>query len=194
MAVVPDQTIASAARAAGFPSGELATAVAVALAESGGNATATNHNTNGTTDYGLWQINSIHRPELGYGSWQDPNTNARMAYSIWVAAGRKWTPWMAWKAGKHLAFLPRGAAAAGTAPDNADPVTPVENVGITDTYNDVAFSVQRVFDTLADKDLWIRFGIYLLGFVFLVVGVIGLIWVLGGKDLVKDVAGIALPG
>lgn len=198
MAVVSDQTIASAARAAGFPSGELATAVAVALAESGGNATATNHNTNGTTDFGLWQINSIHRPELGYGSWQDPATNGKMAYSIWVAAGRKWTPWNAWKSGKHVAFLARGAAAAGSAPDGADvPVSgdpTVQDVGILGQYQQVANAAERVLDTLADKDLWLRFGIYLLGFVFLVVGVIGLIWVLGGKSLVKGVLGAVVPG
>jgi len=39
-------------------------ALAVMKAESGGNPKAVNKNTNGTTDYGLFQINSIHIPEL----------------------------------------------------------------------------------------------------------------------------------
>src|ERR1044072_4069643 len=46
---------------AGFTrSGNLTLAVAIALAESGCNPAALGHNTNGTTDRGLWQINSIH--------------------------------------------------------------------------------------------------------------------------------------
>lgn len=193
MAVVSDQTIAAAARAAGFPSDQLATAVAVALAESGGNATATNKNTNGTTDFGLWQINSIHTADLASGPWQDPTANARMAFAVWSRAGRKWTPWYAWRDGKHLPFLPRGAAAAGTTPDSADPPdeSGLVEVGLTDTYQSLSQSADRVLKTLADKDLWIRVGFYALAGVFLFVGIVGLIWALGGGDVVKGLIGKA---
>ena len=52
MKVTPQQ-IAGYAIAAGFPPDQIATAVAVALAESGGETTATNKNSNGSIDYGL---------------------------------------------------------------------------------------------------------------------------------------------
>lgn len=194
MAVVSDAVIASAARAAGFPTADLATAVAVALAESGGNATATNKNTNGTTDYGLWQINSIHTADLAAGNWQDPASNARMAFAVYTRAGRKWTPWYAWRDGKHLPFLPRGAAAAGTTPDGADPVDePLVDVGLIDGYQSLANSTERIVKTLSDRDLWIRVGFYALAGVFLLVGLVGLIWALGGKSVVNKVLGAANP-
>lgn len=37
---------------------------AIAIVESGGRADATNRNRNGSVDYGMMQINSIHLPEL----------------------------------------------------------------------------------------------------------------------------------
>lgn len=84
--------VARAAHQAGFPDNQLVTAVAIAYAESGFNADATNHNTNGSTDYGLWQINSVHNfPELANGQWRDPNTNARLAYQVWKGSG--WNAW-----------------------------------------------------------------------------------------------------
>lgn len=62
-------------------------AAAIAMAESHGNPTATNKNSNGTTDYGLWQINSVHKDVLSSGKWQDPQTNANMAYKVYQQAG-----------------------------------------------------------------------------------------------------------
>lgn len=63
-------------------------AAAVAMAESGGYPNATNTNTNGTIDRGLWQINSIH----GAQSSLDPMTNARAAVAI-SGDGANWRPW-----------------------------------------------------------------------------------------------------
>ena len=59
MARLNEFQIAGYALAAGFPPNEIATATAVALAESGGDTNATNHNTNGSYDYGIWQINTV---------------------------------------------------------------------------------------------------------------------------------------
>ncbi|MDY0300848.1 MAG: lytic transglycosylase domain-containing protein [Trichlorobacter sp.] len=58
---------------------------AIAKVESGGNPRAINYNKNGTYDYGLMQINSIHKPELErvgikWESLADPCT------SVYVAA------------------------------------------------------------------------------------------------------------
>lgn len=95
--------VAKAAKAAGFPNAELVTAVAVAFAESTFNANATHKNADGSTDYGLWQINSSHAfPELSNGQWKDPNTNARLAYAVWKSQG--WNAWSVHKPSDTLGY------------------------------------------------------------------------------------------
>lgn len=126
MALSP-QDIAGYAKAAGFPQNELATAVAVAYAESGGNPQAVNNkNKNGSTDYGLWQINTVHGALLNQGDKFDPAANARMAYTIWKGAGSKWTPWSAYNNGSYIAQKPKGVlgAAAPTAHGSAPAAGP----------------------------------------------------------------------
>src|SRR6266576_2522229 len=106
-----DITIATVAKNAGFRGPEIATAVAVALAESGGRETATNTaNANGSTDYGLWQINSIHTDDLKIGDWRNPADNAKMAFRVWTRQG--WNGWNAYKNGRYKMFVPRGQVAA----------------------------------------------------------------------------------
>lgn len=73
-----------------------AMAAAIALAESGGDPQSTNHNTNGTVDRGLWQINSIHGAQSTY----DVMSNARAAVAI-SNNGSNWKPWCtAWSNGR----------------------------------------------------------------------------------------------
>lgn len=55
----------------------------VAMAESSGNPNASNSNTNGTIDRGLWQINSI----WGSGSTFDPLANAQAAVKVYGEQG-----------------------------------------------------------------------------------------------------------
>lgn len=87
-------------------------AFCIALAESGGDPTKTNtKNTNGTTDYGLFQINSVHTTLLKGANWQDPSANANMAYQLYAAAGNKFTPWVAFISGAYIFFMPRAQAA-----------------------------------------------------------------------------------
>lgn len=86
---------------AGFPASEVNTAVAVAMAESGLKTDATNNNTNGSTDYGLFQINSIHQSILSEGDKFDALDNSKMAYKIWKQAGGKWTPWVTYNTGAY---------------------------------------------------------------------------------------------
>lgn len=107
--------VARAAKAAGFPDSELVTAVAIAFAESSFNATATHKNSDGSTDFGLWQINSVHGfPELASGAWQDPNVNAQLAYRVWKASG--WNAWSTHKPSdavgyaRYLAAIPAAEA------------------------------------------------------------------------------------
>jgi hypothetical protein len=74
---------------------------AIAMAESGGNTTATNKDSNGTTDYGIWQINSSH----GYNSQRllaNPNYNAKAAVAIYKSQGL--TAWSTYVSGAYLQF------------------------------------------------------------------------------------------
>ena len=110
------QLAASAALAAGFPAEQVITAVAIAGAESGYDPAATHLNSDGSTDYGLWQINSIHAVLLTQGDWRDPAANARMALAVWQAAGGSWSPWSTFTSGAWTAHLAEAAAAVSGAP------------------------------------------------------------------------------
>lgn len=102
--------LVAAARTAGFPEGDVPTAAAIAMAESGGKPYATHRNVNGTTDYGVWQINSVHADLLRGGDWKDLNSNAKMAFSIYSAAGNSFSPWSTYKSKTYLPFLPAAKA------------------------------------------------------------------------------------
>jgi len=80
---------AGLADAAGFDWQEIHTAVAVAYAESGGDPFAVNNNSDGSTDFGLWQINSVHNFEGLF----NPVVNAEAAFDVWSRQG--WTAWYA---------------------------------------------------------------------------------------------------
>jgi len=111
--ILNPRDIAQVAGGAGFVGDDLVTAVAVARAESGGHPSAINtKNANGSTDYGLWQINSVH---IGSGfdpaRYRDPAYNALWAYRVFEAAGKQWSPWTVYKTGKYREFLPMAQAA-----------------------------------------------------------------------------------
>ena len=112
MAVVDDATIFALAVDAGWGDSHSAqVATAIALAESGGDASATNHNINGSTDYGLWQINSVHSDILASGQWSNPSANAKMAHEVYAQSGDSFRPWVTYNTGKYLAYMPRAAKA-----------------------------------------------------------------------------------
>lgn len=108
--------IAQYAANAGFSGNDLVTAVAVALAESGGNPQAVGDTklapTNGPS-IGLWQINtgSKAHPEAASSDLTDPQNNANWAFSIYQAAGSSFRPWSTFDprdgtTPKYLAYLP----------------------------------------------------------------------------------------
>lgn len=89
--LAPEQ-VAAVMVAAGFPATEsiLVEGVATAYAESTWTINATNTNTNGSIDRGLFQINSVH---AGYDSNKlltDPVYNATAALAIWNGSGHVW--------------------------------------------------------------------------------------------------------
>jgi Lysozyme like domain len=97
------------ASAAGFSGADLATAVAIALAESGGNPNAYNPETAarapaGKGSYGLWQIYLNLHPEFTGANLYDPQTNALAAYAVYAVA-RGFSPWTTYTSGKYRAYL-----------------------------------------------------------------------------------------
>lgn len=118
-------------QAGGDPS-KAAFAASIALAESSGDPNATHTDANGSTDNGLWQINTVH----GNQSTTDPLANARAAVAI-SGNGADWKPWStAWSDGaggtKGGTYLGRGApyqkygditTSAAAAVQNAPPGT-----------------------------------------------------------------------
>lgn len=108
--------IAYFARNAGFTGANLETAIAVALAESGGNPQAYNPETAAGTSpgegsYGLWQVYLQAHPEFDGLNLYDPQTNANAAYSVFSASG--WGAWSTFNSGAYQAHL--GAARAALA-------------------------------------------------------------------------------
>lgn len=184
MSVVSDQTIAGAAAAAGFPRDQLPTAVAVAIAESGGDATAHNDSEpDGSQSYGLWQINSVHSQDLGAGDWSDPTDNARMAFAVWSRAGRQWTPWTQWRNGAYLAFLARGHTATRVSDQAGQTVAlPIPTPWDTgEALGELAGQASGALAVLTDRDLWVRIGIFAAGGLVTVAAIYALLWTLGER-------------
>lgn len=113
--------IADVAAAAGFSGDALVTAVAVALAESGGRPDAIgdrNRPHTGCTSRGLWQINTcpgrdandpIRRGRTP-DALADPATNAAAAFAI-SRRGTSWQPWTTYRTGAYRTHLPAARAA-----------------------------------------------------------------------------------
>lgn len=85
-------------------------AVAVCLAESGGNDKATGHNgptrgcPNGSRDRGLWQINDCYHPGVSDGCAYNPTCNGHAMLSI-SGNGANWRPWSTYNNGRYLRFV-----------------------------------------------------------------------------------------
>jgi hypothetical protein len=99
---------------AGGDPGAAPIAAAIAMAESGGNTTATNQDSNGTVDRGLWQINSVHGAQSTY----DVMGNARAAKAI-SNNGQSWAPWTTYTNGAYRQYVKTNVPADTSAPINA---------------------------------------------------------------------------
>lgn len=93
--------LALVAAGAGWSGSDLITAVAVALAESGGDPQA--FNPEGSV--GLWQIYRPAHPEFANDNLMDPATNASDAFQIYRDAGASFIPWSAYKNGRAAHYL-----------------------------------------------------------------------------------------
>jgi hypothetical protein len=95
---------------AGFSGDDLITAVAIALAESGGQTGAYNPEITANTplgqgSVGLWQIYQKAHPEFTGMDLHDPQVNANAAYSVYRQAGFSFHPWSTFKNNAYLTYL-----------------------------------------------------------------------------------------
>jgi hypothetical protein len=106
---------AQAAAGAGWPSSQLVTAVAVALAESWCTVNAVNHNgptagcASGSTDRGAWQINDCYHGWVSDSCAFNLTCNANSAYTIYTWSG--WSAWATYTNGAYAGY--RAEAQAG---------------------------------------------------------------------------------
>jgi len=107
-------SLVALAEQVGFTGNGAATAAAVAMAESSGDPVATDHDPNGTVDYGLWQINwPTHAGVVGTTAATQlytPLVNAKAAFAV-SNGGADWRPWTTYQRGAEIPYL----AAAETA-------------------------------------------------------------------------------
>ena len=101
--------IASYLKNAGFPQSSVPTMVCISKYESSFNCDATNRNTDGSTDYGLMQINSYYwcsgdplskynECKVSCSSLFDCQSNANCAYTVWKQQG--YNAWYGYKSHK----------------------------------------------------------------------------------------------
>jgi hypothetical protein len=164
MATLSLEQIGSVAFGAGFRGDDLAIAIAVAMAESGGNTDAHNRNdTGGTQSFGLWQINSVHTDLLSAHNWRDPKDNARMAMVIHQRQG--WNAWGAFTNQSYRLHLARATLVARALREggliNPDIIPDI------DVPNPVE-EIRETLDFVTDPHTWLRVvtvvaGIVLLG-------------------------------
>jgi cell wall-associated NlpC family hydrolase len=110
-----DAQIAAWARQAGWAETDIPMVIRIAQAESSRSLTATNSNPNGSTDYGLMQINTIHNGDGGAinsnffsgGGWKDPVQNLAAALQIKNQAGGGWGPWTTFTNGAYNGYNPQ---------------------------------------------------------------------------------------
>lgn len=93
---------------AGFAGNDLVIAVAIAKAESGWNFLASHANSDGTHDWGLMQINDIHKPTQVQKT--NPIANAKLAHDIYSRA-HGFTPWTTYNSGAYKGHLPEASQA-----------------------------------------------------------------------------------
>ena len=161
--------IATAMRKAGWPESAIPIGVAIAYAESGGDPKAVNHaNRNGSSDYGLFQINTVHKALLKSGNWADPIDNAKMALKVYKDAGNRWTPWSTYNHGSYKKFYKASANYGST--DLPNP-TNTKDGAVNSLTGGGGATTMFTLGYLGDQAFWRRFAIGLLAVLLIIVGI-----------------------
>lgn len=152
--------IAQWAQQSGFTGKDLQISVAVALAESSGRIDATNHDSNGTTDYGVWQINSVHAALFEqYPQWWSVE-NADMAHSVFTGSG--WNAWTTFTSGAYKSHMPDAGAAAQN-PSTGNQGTAPVNTSIGNALKGIAQAVFKSAAWVTDPHNWVRVAMVSVG-------------------------------
>jgi len=95
------------------PEPRIAVAVSIAMAESSCALTATNHDSNGSQDRGLWQINNAAWPGISNSCAFQMQCNANAAFTI-SGGGSNWTPWATYGNGAWQRYISSAISAVGS--------------------------------------------------------------------------------
>lgn len=154
--VLSSTEIAQYAVSAGFNPTDLpnlVTCVSIAKAESSGRTNAVNQNTDGSTDKGVWQINTVHDEKLPGQDRMDPAVNAQLMMLI-SSGGTNWQPWSTFNNGAYQRFTSEVTAeltGKTFAPGAGAPSSGLfGGSGIS--------SVTGFFEALTDMKTWVRIG------------------------------------
>jgi len=159
---------------------QLAVAVAIALAESGGDSQAMNAASGAT---GLWQIHP------GGDQYLNAQTNAETAFAKYRGAGDRFTPWTTFTTKTYLVKLPQAEAAvkATYSPGLRAPGGGVLHDVLNFTGN-IGHDLAAIFGWITSGETWIRLGEVLGGAILLLFA----LWVtLGKTDTGKKIEGAA---
>lgn len=198
MAKMTGSAVYHAAVSAGFSPSDAVIATQIAWAESGWDPAATHTNSDGSTDYGLMQINSVHADILRTGSWSDPVANMRMARAVKAQQG--WGAWVGYNSGNYKRVKVSGNPfSAGSqeisfdAPDGQPASATIlgstkdgPSIGIPNPLDSISGLVKAV----TNPGLWTRIGIGWLGFVLVVLGILLLFWTAKDKVIGSAAASV----
>lgn len=178
---------------AGFTGSDAIIMRAIVLSESNGNKNAVGHNTNGTIDVGLAQMNSVHKPAgETLAAWtarmKDPVQNLKEAKGLHDSRGG-FGDWVTYNTGRYRINMPRPR----------DPQITLSKNSLTGAVGDAATSVVNTvtspFESLANlvtvlfqADTWARIGKGALGGVFVVLGTGAMVFVIANKTGVASTA------
>ncbi len=183
----------------------LQAAVAIAMAESGGNPNATGdvslQNATWGPSLGLWQIRSL-KAKSGSGDvrdatkLKDPAFNAKAMASI-SNGGKNWGPWTTWPL-RAAAFMPVAIPAASSVIAVKGAVGGVQAVGgaasdavgavVPDGLADIGTGVRATYNWVGNRDNWIRVAKVAVGGAVLVAAFYGTI----GKSVAGSAVGKAV--
>lgn len=186
--------IAQLARNAGWTtSQDVSLATAISFAESGGRVDAVGGpNKNGTYDYGLWQINSVHKAYDKDKLLADPQYNANAAHEIFVGQG--WKAWSSFNNNSYAKFLGQAQSASSqitgatavTVPVSSDGQATPDGANPADQYSGITKVLWYVSN---GNDFWKRVGIGLGGVSLLIISV----WFLTGNVPGSGIAKTIVP-
>ena len=211
MALTPQQ-IAQYAYNAGFRGAALNQAVAVAIAESGGNPAAYNPEAaagtkTGSGSRGLWQIYGSAHPEFNNPSAFDPQVNANAAFKVFREAGNRFTPWSTFNQGLAIPRVDYASQIKGVSMPQTKQASPVaqiargatapiqnQNLGASATGQTTPASIVPALPTIysflgidpgKSESFVYDFTFTLLGIIFISISIIMLL-VAGGSKVVSD--------